>query len=373
MRALRSGLALVATLTVASSLARDAAPLEDELQRIRDATGVPALAAMISRDGLTDVAAVGVRKAGDPIEVSIDDRFHLGSDTKAMTATLVALLVDRHALAWTSTLGELLPDLVSMDPAFRNVTIEMLLAHRSGLGSESTFDGGHLFQALRDPKIDPVAGRHLLVRAMLSSVPEAQPGSVFRYSNANYVVIGSIVERIERRSWEESMRALLFEPLAMSTCGFGPAARKDATAPDQPWGHQSGPAGMQPVHLDNPEVLGPAGTVHCSLRDWMTFVTLHMDAFNGRPRLVSAESFRKLHAAISGQEYTCGGWIRTERAWAGGTVFSHDGSNTLNYATVWWAPLKETVVLAVSNGGLPEGQRAAQQAVPVLLRRAGLL
>ena len=51
----------------------------------------------------------GVRKRGTAERITLDDRFHLGSCTKAMTATLVAMLVEEGRLNWTATLGEFLP------------------------------------------------------------------------------------------------------------------------------------------------------------------------------------------------------------------------------------------------------------------------
>ena len=111
---------------------------------------MPALAGLVYRGGrVRDEAAVGVRKAGDPTPIRIGDAFHLGSDTKAMTATLVALFIERRRPSWTSAPRDVLSDIDTMDPAYRGVTIEMLLAHRSGLGSESPFDGGWLFRTTR--------------------------------------------------------------------------------------------------------------------------------------------------------------------------------------------------------------------------------
>src|SRR5512137_316738 len=76
----------------------------------------------------------GVRKRGTAERITLDDRFHLGSSGKAMTATLVAMLVEEGKLNWTTTLGELFADTVKpMHPAWEKVTLRQVLAHRSGL------------------------------------------------------------------------------------------------------------------------------------------------------------------------------------------------------------------------------------------------
>src|SRR5690349_14864330 len=79
----------------------------------------------------------GVRKRGTAERITLDDRFHLGSCTKAMTATLVAMLVEEGKLNWTTTLGELFADTVKpMHPVWEKVTLRQVLAHRAGLRLE---------------------------------------------------------------------------------------------------------------------------------------------------------------------------------------------------------------------------------------------
>ena len=71
---------------------------------------LPALAAAVVQDGKVIASgAVGTRRAGTDIPVTIKDRFHLGSDTKAMTALLAAMLVEEGKLRWDSTVAEVFP------------------------------------------------------------------------------------------------------------------------------------------------------------------------------------------------------------------------------------------------------------------------
>src|SRR5262245_52681073 len=82
------------------------------LEAVRKKRDVPALgAAVVNERGAVAVAVVGVRKRGDDTPATADDQFHLGSDTKAMTAALVALFVEKGDLDWDSTLGGTFPDL----------------------------------------------------------------------------------------------------------------------------------------------------------------------------------------------------------------------------------------------------------------------
>jgi CubicO group peptidase (beta-lactamase class C family) len=93
--------------------------LDAYLEAVRARHALPALAAAVVKDGeVIASGAVGVRALGTDVPVTVEDRFHLGSDTKAMTATLAGMMVDEGRLRWDSTIGEVLGSKVQgMNPA----------------------------------------------------------------------------------------------------------------------------------------------------------------------------------------------------------------------------------------------------------------
>jgi len=95
------------------------------LEGIRSRHNLPALAAAAIGGGkVIAMAAVGARRAGGAEAVTVDDRFHLGSDTKAMTATLIAILGTEGKLSWSATVGEVFGETIKdMDAAWRPVTL----------------------------------------------------------------------------------------------------------------------------------------------------------------------------------------------------------------------------------------------------------
>src|SRR5216683_6748621 len=94
-------------------------------------------AAVLRGERIIAQGVAGVRKRGTAERITLNDRFHLGSCTKAMTATLVAMLVEEGKLNWTTTLGELFADTVKpMHPAWEKVTLRQVLEHRAGLRFE---------------------------------------------------------------------------------------------------------------------------------------------------------------------------------------------------------------------------------------------
>ncbi|MBI3875287.1 MAG: beta-lactamase family protein [Verrucomicrobia bacterium] len=325
---------------------RDLAAL---LQPLRDKHHLPALAAAVSLRGRVVAAgAVGVRKHGDPTPVTVGDKFHIGSITKSMTATLAAMFVERGKIKWQSTVAEQFPEFVRrMKPAWKEVTLEQLLAHRGGAPGDVE---PKLWAACWKFAGPPIQHRMLLVRGTLTQEPEAPPGTKHIYSNTGYAIAGAMLERIGGKPWETLLTEMLFQPLGMKSAGFGAPATSEKV--DQPWGHTF--AGKTPdpdppgPGADNPAAIGPAATVHCSVADLARYGALHAAGENGDTELAKAASFKKLHTPLAGQDYALG-WDVVRRGWAGGVALSHTGSNTMFFANLWVAPKRDFAVIAATN------------------------
>src|SRR3954447_12850823 len=130
--------------------------LDPILQPYLERYDLPALAAAVVKNGeIIASGAVGTRRAGTNNPVTINDRFHIGSDTKAMTALIAAMLVEGGKIRWTSTVGEVFPELAAtMDPAVRGVTLEQLLSHTSGIPSDTDADEQLIQQSFAQEKLN---------------------------------------------------------------------------------------------------------------------------------------------------------------------------------------------------------------------------
>ena len=261
----------------------DTVPRLDELlEPIRAEHDLPAVGAAVfdSSGQLLGIGAVGQRAVGvdgAPTEsVTVQDRWHLGSDTKAMTATLAAMLVDQGGLTFDTPVTELLPD---ADPAWNAVTLRHLLSHTGGVRDETGLVR-RFYIMFRHGFDDAPAGRVAWAEAIVSEPPHDAPGE-FDYSNEGYVLAGHMLELQQNSSWEQLMTDRLFAPLQMESAGFGPP-----TGP-HPWGHVELSGTLMAVEpslvSDNPGAMGPAGTVHASLADWARFGALHLAAARGAP------------------------------------------------------------------------------------------
>jgi len=325
---------------------------------------VPALGAAVLVDGkLAALGASGVRRAGHPEAVTTDDLWHLGSCTKAMTAALLATFVEQGSLAWNATVAATLPDLAgAMHADCKAITVQQLLAHRAGLPGGPPADLWARLWTWNEPL---PAARTEIARTMLGVAPERAPASRYFYSNAGYMVAGAIVERLGRAPWEDLLRDRVWQPLGITSGGFGAPGDKDATT--QPWGHTAGKDGPVPHFHDNPPALGPAGTVHMTLRDWAKYAAMHLGepGAGGKP-LLAAATLRALHTPAAREDYALG-WRVTSRPWAKGPILTHSGSNTMWFCVAWLAPEAKLAVLVTCNHG--DGASACDAVAAACVRR----
>lgn len=333
----------------------DVRRIDDLLRPIREKYNLPALAGAIVGSGdLLAIGAVGVRRVGDDTPITVDDLFHIGSCTKAMTATLIATFVEEGKLSWNTTLETALPDLAPrMDPGFRKVTLEQLLTHRAGIPTDLNFDG--LWGRLNQRVGTPTDQRAALAEGVLTHPPVHPPGGKFMYANAGFAIAGYIAEVQTGQAYEDLMRERVFKPLGMSSANFGaPGSRASV---DQPRGHTKARKPVEPgPSADNPAAIAPGGTVHCSLADWGRFIALHLRGEHADQKLgnivIKRETFAKLHTPVKGQgaDYAMG-WNVTNRPWAGnpGVALTHSGSNTMWFCVCWLAPEKQFAVLVATN------------------------
>lgn len=330
------------------------------LETIRKKHNVPALAAaVVSSKGLQGVAAVGVRKRGDKTKVTFRDRFHIGSNTKTLTAAVVARLVEQGKLRWDQTLAETFPELKKlMAKNVDRITLRQLMVHRSGLPSNAK--GGWWQYNTKDA---PMKQRLRFVASTVRDPLLAEPGKKFVYSNVSYVVAAAMAERVTKTPWESLMATEVFKPLGMKRIGFG--AVGSAKNVKQPWSHNANGTPQTPgPAADNPPIMRPAGGVNATLTDYSKFLIDQLRGARGKRGLLKAKTYKRIHAAAVDSNYATGGWVSLR----GGRVLTHDGSNTFNYCTVWLFSDLDLAIAVVCNQGGAGKQACHEAANEIVLR-----
>lgn len=297
------------------------------------------------------VVAAGVRKQGDPTEATPNDLIHIGSCTKAMTAVLICRLVEQGELRWEQTVADTFTEnLRKIHPDHHDANLLELLQHRSGVPANAR-------NWWLRPELPIRERRQAVMLDSLLQPAQKDTKDGYLYSNLGYMIAGHMAEQATGKSWEQLFQESLFVPLQLTSAGFGAPGAPNRV--DQPWGHhltkgESDDAAWLPNQLDNAPALGPAGTVHLSLADWLRFSELFHKGSN--QEFVSTDSLELISRPASRNGYSLG-WIMVRRSWAGGYAMTHSGSNTSWMATIWIAPQKnQTFIIATNSAGEDTGE-----------------
>ena len=176
------------------------------------------------------------------------------------------------------------------------------------------------------------------------------------HSNLGYAIIGAVIERLTGLSYEEALGKHLFEPLGITSGGFGP--------PADIWGHGGrilplGPLGAIDIgrtkprdpsdaESDNPAVITPAGRMHLSLEDWARFQRIFLTGGGGYLR---PETVERILTPIPGPGMVQAlGWAPIPATAPEGS-FGQQGSNLRWSAIAIIDRRRERTAIAVTNEG----------------------
>jgi CubicO group peptidase (beta-lactamase class C family) len=278
------------------------------------------------------VAVAGLRQVGASAKLAAGDAFMIGSTTKAMTAALAGRLVEQGRIAWTTTLAQALPELAAgMQPAYRAVTLEQLLAHRGGLLAFTSSTDLDRFQAALDGAVGPLpstpAARERFFAAwLLAQQPPTgiKPGQDFAYSNAGYTLVALMLEVATGRPFAELFEQELARPLGM-TVGW---TSSNQAFTGRPVGHVGARGHLAVPALDNAEVaawvdlLRPAGEGLTITPDsYATWLRWHLRALRGEATPLASGYLQRLRG-LKANDYAVG-WIGIDID--GRAAIAHDG------------------------------------------------
>ncbi|GAB3281989.1 hypothetical protein GCM10027347_58010 [Larkinella harenae] len=131
--------------------------------------------------------------------------YQIASVTKTFTATLVLKLVELNQLSLADKVARFYPYFPKGD----SITIEQLLAHTSGITNQES-----------EVKTAVGSDEDRFLASFKDQPFDFSPGTDWKYSNAGYILLGYIIERVTGMSYYEAVRAYLFNPLRMNHSGF---------------------------------------------------------------------------------------------------------------------------------------------------------
>ncbi len=334
MAILTFGLAAAVPASVASG------SIEDFIDSELSASGAPGVAYAVVADGeVTSVGARGVVRIGTDTKVTPDTTFLIGSISKSFTALAVMQLVEDEKLALDTEVAQYL-DTFSGRPAGA-ITIRQLLSHTSGF---STMQGN----ASRTDTADGTNELERSVAQLAQQTPAYQPDEKWDYSNANYQILGRVIEVVSGQDYQAYVTTHILEPVGMAHSFVADGEIHESMAT----GHTPWFATKRPLSENSTDRgTAPQGGIVASANDLARYVQMMV---NGEDDVLSAEGKAQMMRPASAASPSYGfGWnvAGGGRVWHAGVS---PGFETL--ATLVPAERSGVVVLVNAGSGLGFGE-----------------
>jgi CubicO group peptidase (beta-lactamase class C family) len=268
------------------------ADIDIYVERARTVFEVPGIAVAIVKDGRVALArGYGLRRLGGSEKVDSQTLFGIASNTKAFTATALALLVEEGKIRWDAPVIDYLPSFRLSDPYVTSeITVRDLLVHRSGLG----LGAGDLLWW------PPSTYNRKEITHRLRFIPlQTSFRSAYAYDNVLYTVAGEVIETVSGQTWEDFVSSRILAKVGMNGSNVRHSAAGEGKNVATP--HASVDGKVQVVKPFASDNTNPAGGVNSSAEDMARWLIVQLDS--GRvadgPRLFSPQTTKELWSMVT--------------------------------------------------------------------------
>ncbi|MBB1575816.1 MAG: beta-lactamase family protein [Propionibacterium sp.] len=292
-------------------------------QNLVDGGFPAALAAVTKADGSTVGVAVGTGNLETGEAPPLDGEIRIGSSTKTFTAVVILQLVQEGKINLDEPVETYLPGLLRGEGIDGSkITIRQLLQHTSGL-PEYTDQTGHE---------DPVANRDNyysprdLLDFALKKPADFAPGSQWKYSNTNYVMLSLLAERVTHRPLAEQITKRIIEPLGLAHTYYPGPGEEDIRGTHPHGYHRRSQGELEDITRKDPSEAGGAGAIISTPSELNKFFQAVLDG-----TLLNQDSIAEMKKTVDAGQPETGvdhyglGIISTSLS-CGGTAWGHAGS-----------------------------------------------
>ncbi|MES2275374.1 MAG: serine hydrolase [Bacteroidota bacterium] len=311
---------------------------------------IPGAAVCVVKDGKVVVMKTyGVKELGLPAKVDENTLFMIGSNTKAFTATALAMLQDKKQLSLDDKVTKYIPDFKLDNKAAGDMaTIRDLLCHRLGF---QTFQGDFTFY-----------NTNLSRKEVIEKMAHVKATYPFRtkwgYTNSAFLTAGEIIPKVTGRQWEDYLKENIFAPLGMTntlalTADMPKSLNRTAA-------HTLVDGRLVAIPYCQIDALAPAGGISSSINDMSKWVLALLD--NGKvgarqvipQAAISAtreaqdivSSVRHLNGETNYQLYGLGWFLQD---YSGHRIVMHDGGVNGYVSSVTLVPQDHLGIIILTN------------------------
>lgn len=313
------------------------AAINSKIDSIIQSYDIPALAVAIVKPNECIYGIGGTTIANGSDTVELFRKFHLGSNTKAVTSFIAMKLVENNVIQIATRLSDLVPELSGMSDSYKSITLGNLLSHTAGV---QPYTSGQEYDKL--PTIEGTLSEKRLSFAQFVLQEKAVKKGT--YSNAGYVLAALMLERASGKSYEQLVDELASSLGIEYYWGF---PNKEDTA--NPWGHVMEDNSLVPLPPDHfyhlEDYMCSAGDLSMNIIDYAKFLQLHLRGLLGEDTILKSTSYTAMHFGLNGYSY---GWANSGTGTANALSF-HDGSAGTYYCHTLFIPSKKIGITIMMN------------------------
>jgi CubicO group peptidase (beta-lactamase class C family) len=297
--------------------------------------------AIVTKDSFLIKKVLGHHKITELNEKSnanINDYFHLGSNTKAITGFIAGYLVDKSKIEWDTKFFDLFPELKKKsNKDYHNITLQDLLTHRANI---QPFTSGTEFQKLPNLKGNKQQKRQKFARYVLT-LSAVHNNTNFNYSNAGYSIATIMLEKVSGKSWESLCKEILKSNLNIDFV-FGWPNRNEQNQPYGHWIEKGKIVSVNPNAEYDLSLAEPAGDLSMNIENYTKFIQLNIKGLSQENDFLKSNTYNFLHTAkdeyaIGWGNYTKNNKQISEHAGSDGTFFCYaqiDREKLIGYVVI---------------------------------------
>jgi CubicO group peptidase (beta-lactamase class C family) len=303
---------------------------------------VPGVSIGLIVDGVEHYISLGVTSVTNPLPITADTLFQIGSTTKTFTATAAIKLVRDGLLELDAPVSKYIPDFrVAEEDTSARVTVRHLLTHTSGWFGDFELDTGDDSNALE-----------LYVRAMAELPQLTTMDALMMYSNSAFIVLGRVLEVVSGKTLDVLVRETILEPLELHNTVFWAF---EAITKRTAIGHRQS-------ETDETEVIpiwrvsraeNADGGIISSARDQMRYARFQMGQLGDVPIDVAARLEMQTPRVSAGDNTSVGlCWFVKDRQTADGRTLReirHGGNMTGFQSHFWFMPTENFAFTIMTN------------------------
>ena len=332
----------------------------NKIDSIRIRFDIPAVAFGVVRDdSILLQGAIGVREINTNDSITIYDKFHIGSDSKALTSFIAGKLVDNGLISWNTKFFDLFPELkATSKPGYYEIELKDLLSHRAFI---DPFKGGNQWNILEQfYKIDTNKTRsnYNFSKFLLTLEPTKYDSTeIYKYSNAGYLLAALMLEKVSNKTYEQLIEKINKDLSLDFQIGWPRQLNSN-----QPVGY------ISPIELGLSKESGlielpdsilnddmfkdfqyycrPAGDLCVSITDYLKFIQLNLAGLNGQNNYLKSETYDFIFNGEKDYSMGWGNWILN-----GKHHYGHSGSLVTFYTYTEIIKESKVAIVIMMNAG----------------------